>query len=142
QLDNDIQAREQGKAGVETAKAAIESAQAAVETAELNLGFTKVRSLVDGIAGVAMTQIGNLVSQTTVLTTVSQVNPIKVYFSISEQEYLALAAKIKTRATDSMQDLLASRNTVPLQLTLANNEVYKWQGRILFADRSVNSQTG
>ena len=70
-----------------------------MEQAQLNLGFTKVRSLIDGIAGTAATQIGNLVSQTTVLTTVSQVNPIKAYFPISEQEYLQVSQRIKPGAS-------------------------------------------
>src|ERR1700719_4990140 len=77
QLDNDVQQQAAQRAAVRTAEANVEQAQ-------LNLGFTKVRSLVTGIAGRAMTQVGNLVSQSTTLTPVSQVNPIKVYFSISE----------------------------------------------------------
>src|SRR5581483_7351972 len=79
QLDNDIQTQAQTEALIKANQAGIEAAEAAVETAQLNLGFTKVRSLLDGIAGIATTQIGNLVSQTTVLTAVSQVDPIKVY---------------------------------------------------------------
>jgi RND family efflux transporter MFP subunit len=138
QLDNDIQTREQGKAAVETAKAAIQSAEAAVETAELNLGFTKVRSLIDGIAGIASTQIGNLVGQTTVLTTVSQVNPIKVYFPISEQEYLSLSARMHGKGPD----LLRAASRVPLHMTLANGNTYAREGRIIFADRQVDTQTG
>ena len=139
QLDNDVQTEKQNEALIQTAHASIEAGEAAVETAQLNLGFTKVRSLVDGIAGIATTQIGNLVSPSTVLTTVSQVNPIKVYFSISEQEYLAIADKIKP---DSTVDLLSEHNPVPLKLTLANGQDYPRQGRILFADRQVNPQTG
>jgi RND family efflux transporter MFP subunit len=138
QLDNDTQAREQGKATVETAKAAIQSAEAAVETAELNLGFTKVRSLIDGIAGIATIQIGNLVGQTTVLTTVSQVNPIKVYFPISEQEYLSLAGRVDGKAPD----LLRAASRVPLEMTLANGSTLSRKGRIIFADRQVDTQTG
>lgn len=138
QLDNDIQAREQGKAIVETARAAIQSAEAAVETAELNLGFTKVRSLIDGIAGIATTQIGNLVGQTTVLTTVSQVNPIKVYFPISEQEYLRLSARLSSNTPD----LLRASSKVPLDMTLANGNTWSHKGRIIFADRQVDTQTG
>lgn len=138
QLDNDVQAREQGKAAVETAKASIQSAEAAVETAELNLGFTKVRSLIDGIAGIATTQIGNLVGQTTVLTTVSQVNPIKVYFPISEQEYLSLSGRMNGKGPD----LLRAASRVPLEMTLANGSTYSRQGRIIFADRQVDTQTG
>jgi membrane fusion protein (multidrug efflux system) len=139
QLDNDIQAQRQNEALIESSKASIKAAEANVETAQLNLGFTKVRSWIDGIAGITTTQIGNLVTPSTVLTSVSQVNPIKAYFSISEQEYLALAGKIRSTAT---VDLLRLTNPVPLKLTLANNEVYPHQGRILFADRQVNTQTG
>lgn len=140
QLDNDIQGQRQNEALIKSGQAAIEAAKANVAAAELNLGFTKVRSLVDGIAGIASTQFGNLVSQSSVLTTVSQVNPIKVYFSISEQEYLALADRIKTGSAGT--DLLRSKKPVPLQLTLANGSVYPHSGRILFADRSVDAQTG
>src|SRR6266404_6293624 len=81
QLDNEIQARL-------GAKAAVESSQAAVEQAELNLEWTKVISLVDGIAGIAQVQIGNLVGPNAVLTSVSQVEPIKAFFPISEHEYV------------------------------------------------------
>jgi membrane fusion protein (multidrug efflux system) len=139
QLDNDVQTMKQDEAAVATAKASIESAQATVEQAELNLGFTKVRSLIDGIAGTAATQIGNLVSQTTVLTTVSQVNPIKAYFPISEQEYLQVSQRIQPGASG---DWLAHSAVVPLRLTLSDNEVYAKEGHIVFADRQVDSQTG
>lgn len=139
QLDNDTQTEKQSESVVQTSKASIEAAEASVENARLNLGFTHVRSLVNGIAGIATTQIGNLVSPSTVLTTVSQVNPIKVYFSISEQEYLALADRIKPRYT---VDILRSSSAVPLQLTLANGSIYPPRGRVLFADRQVNAQTG
>lgn len=142
QLDNDIQGQKQGEALIASDEASIKAAQANVATAQLNLGFTKVRSLVEGIAGIATTQIGNLVGPNTVLTTVSQVNPIKVYFSISEQEYLALAGKIEPHGAEASRDLLSGRNSVPIQLTLANNKVYDRQGEILFPDRSVNTQTG
>jgi membrane fusion protein, multidrug efflux system len=136
QLDNDLQTRAQQEATVQTAQAAIQAAEAAVETAELNLGFTKVRSLLDGIAGVVNTQIGNLVSPTTVLTTVSQVNPIKAYFSISESEYLQFSQGARAG------DWLHKANASALQLTLTNGQVYSQSGHLLFADRQVNSQTG
>lgn len=145
QLDNEIQTEKQDQALISSAKASIAAAEASVETAKLNLGFTEVRSLVDGIAGIATTQIGNLVSPSTVLTTVSRVNPIKVYFSISEQEYLSLASRIPARASSRVSDpatLLGSSRSVPIQLTLANNQVYPEKGRVLFADRQVNSETG
>ncbi|MFY9803909.1 MAG: efflux RND transporter periplasmic adaptor subunit [Candidatus Acidiferrales bacterium] len=130
QLDNDIQTKL-------TAEAAVESAQATVETAALNLGFTQVRSLIDGIAGIAQTQVGSLVSPTTVLTTVSKVDPIKVYFPISEQEYLRIADKIAGSV-----NLLSSVNPVPLTLILANGAEYPEKGKIAFTDRQVDSQTG
>ena len=132
QLDNDVQ---QQAAQI----AAVRTAEANVEQAQLNLGFTKVRSLVTGIAGRAMTQVGNLVSQSTALTTVSQVNPIKVYFSISEQEYLGLSGRVKA---GGKVDLLRSGNTIPLQLTLGDGNIYPYKGQIVFVDRQVNPQTG
>jgi RND family efflux transporter MFP subunit len=132
QLDNDIQTQAADKA-------AVASAQAAVEAAELNVGFTKVRSLIDGVAGQAALQVGNLVNTTSVLTSVSQLNPIKVYFYISEQEYLALSAQAKSRGK---ADLLRSGNVIPLKLTLANNQVYPQTGHIIFVDRAVSAQTG
>jgi membrane fusion protein (multidrug efflux system) len=132
QLDNDIQ-QQAGQ------HAAVRSAQATVEQAQLNLGFTKVHSLVTGIAGQAQAQVGNLVSQSTTLTSVSQVNPIKVYFSISEQEYLALSSHVKA---GGKADLLSSGNSVPLQLTLANGTIYPYKGQIVFVDRQIDAQTG
>jgi membrane fusion protein (multidrug efflux system) len=138
-LDNDIQGQAQADAQVKTAAAGIQSSEANVETAELNLGFTKVRSLIDGISGIASIQIGNLVSPTTVLTTVSQVDPIKVYFPISEQEYLSLAGASQA---GSAPNLLKRTGQAPLQLTLSNGSVYPQNGRMLFADRQVDSQTG
>jgi RND family efflux transporter MFP subunit len=132
QLDNDVQQQAAQSAAVRTAEANVEQAQ-------LNLGFTKVRSLVTGIAGRAMTQVGNLVSQSTALTTVSQVNPIKVYFSISEQEYLGLSGHVKA---GGKADLLRSGNAIPLQLTLGNGNIYPYKGQIVFVDRQVNPQTG
>jgi RND family efflux transporter MFP subunit len=130
QLDNDVQ-------GKLSAEAAVEAAKATVEQAELNLGFTHVRSLIDGIAGLAQTQVGSLVSTSTVLTTVSNVNPVKVYFPISEQEYLRIADKISGTV-----NLFSSENPVPLTLILANGKEYPQKGKIIFADRQVDPQTG
>lgn len=139
QLDNDLQGQASDKAQIQTAQASIQSAKASIEQAQLNLGFTKVRSLIDGIAGTATVQVGNLVSLSTVLTTVSKVNPIKAFFPISEQEYLDVAGKIKP---GGQTDFLHQSNPVPLQMTLANGEVYPHEGRIIFTDRQVNPQTG
>lgn len=139
QLDNDIQAQAQNEAQVKTAQANIQNYEAAVEQARLNVGFTQVRSLIDGIAGIATTQVGSLVSSQTVLTSISQVDPIKAYFSITEQEYMALSAR---KGKAGGPDLLRANSTVPLQLTLANEAVYPRTGHMVFADRQVNSQTG
>jgi membrane fusion protein (multidrug efflux system) len=126
------------QAQVETAKAQIEAAQAgviaaaaAVETAKVNLGFTHLDSPIDGIAGVATVQVGNLVSATSnAVTTVSTLDPIKANFTVSEQEYLSLARKSK--ALDQLQ----------LELVLSDGTVYPQKGRFSFADRQVNSSTG
>jgi membrane fusion protein (multidrug efflux system) len=139
QFDNDVQTQAADEAVIKTNQASIQSAEANVEQAELNLGFTKVRSLISGIAGLAQTQIGNLVSTTTVLTTVSQVDPIKAYFPLSEQQYLQFSAKAKPGAA---ANFLQRSNTIPLQMSLNNGTVYPHPGRFVFADRQVNSQTG
>jgi membrane fusion protein (multidrug efflux system) len=137
QLDNDVQQKAQTEAGVQSAKASVAAAEAAVENAQLNLGFTHVRSLITGVAGQATTQVGNLVNTQSVLTAVSQLNPIKVYFSISDSEYLALVQR-----THGSGDLLKSKTAIPLTLTLANGEVYPMKGSIVFVDRQMNAQTG
>lgn len=131
QLDNEVQQKSQ-------AEAAVKTAQAAVATAKLNLGFTKVRSLITGVAGQATTQVGNLVSTQSVLTSVSQLDPIKVYFSISDSEYLALAQ----RARIGGSGLIQGASKIPLTLTLSNGEVYPHTGHIAFVDRQLNAQTG
>ena len=131
QLDNDTQAKL-------AAKAAVEAGQAAVEQAQLNLGYTKVRSLIDGIAGIAQVQVGNLVAPSTVLTGVSQINPIKAYFPISSVEYLRIAGRVGP----GTMNLLSSANPVPLQLILPNGDTYGYKGKILFANRQIDAQTG
>jgi RND family efflux transporter MFP subunit len=130
QLDNDIQANR-------AAKAAVKAAEAQVEQAQLNLEFTEVKSLVDGMAGIAQVQIGNLVNPTTVLTSVSQINPIKAYFSISEQEYIHFADRINA---DAQKETPA--NGPPFELILADGSVYPHKGTGLLANRQVDVSTG
>jgi RND family efflux transporter MFP subunit len=120
-------------------KASVQSAEATLESAKLNVGFTKVRSLIDGIAGQAAIQVGNLVSTSSQLVEVSQINPIKVYFFISEQEYMSLSARARAQGKT---DLLSSGDTLPLKLTLANNQIYVKTGRVISIDRAVTTQTG
>ncbi|MET0212735.1 MAG: efflux RND transporter periplasmic adaptor subunit [Vicinamibacterales bacterium] len=131
QLDNDIQAHL-------AAQAAIKSATAAIETAQLNLGFTKVTSLITGIAAIATAQIGDLVGPATLLTTVSQVDPIKAYFPLSEQEYLRIAGRINGPGTSS--ELWGK--DASLTLVLADGSVYPRRGRFLAADREIDPKTG
>jgi len=131
QLDNEIQA----KLG---AQAAVESNKATVEQAELNLEWTKVTSLVDGIAGIAQVQIGNLVGSNSILTSVSQVDPIKAYFPISEQAYV-LAQK-QSSAVSSKHTISFFGNS--LDLILTDGSIFPQKGKILLADRQVDPNTG
>ena len=126
QLDDDQQA-------VLTAQAAVESADAEVETAELNMGFTKVTSLIDGVAAIATAQIGDLVAPATLLTTVSQIDPIKAYFPLSEQQYL--------RMTGSGGGPVLGPKTA-LTLTLADGTVYARTGTLTAVDREIDPKTG
>jgi membrane fusion protein, multidrug efflux system len=138
QLDNETQQKAQAAATVISAQASVAAAEAAVENANLNLGFTHVRSLITGVAGQATTQVGNLVNTQSVLTAVSQLNPIKAYFSISDSEYLALIQ----RARQNNSDLLKGASSFPLTLTLSNGEIFPQKGHIVYIDRQMNAQTG
>ena len=129
ELDNAVQANQANKA-------LVESARATVEQARLNLGWTKVTSPIDGIAGISVAQIGDLVTPNTELTTVSQVDPIKVYYPISEREYLHFARRIR----EIEQGRAGER--VPLELTLADGSVYPERGTFSLADRQVDLRTG
>lgn len=131
QLDNEIQA----KLG---AQAAVESDQAAIEQAELNLEWTKITSLVDGIAGIAQVQIGNLVGPNSVLTSVSQVDPIKAYFPISEQAYV-LAQEQGNSGSSKHAVSFFGRS---LDLIMTDGRTYPRKGKILLADRQVDPNTG
>lgn len=138
QLDNDLQAKAGAEAAVAAARAAVVAAQAAVEQAQLNLSFTKIVSLVDGVAGIAKAQIGDLVNTSSVLTSVSQVDPIKVYFPMSEQDYLR-AQKIGSNAASVQATPLKG---VALTLVLANGDTYPHKGEVLWTDRQVDPSTG
>jgi len=131
QLDNEVQA----KLG---AQASVESAKAAVEQAQLNLEWTKVTSLVDGIAGIAQVQIGNLVGPNSMLTSVSQVDPIKVFFPINEHEYLLAQRK---------SNVVPGKHTInffgtSVRLILTDGSTYPQIGTVLLADRQVDANTG
>jgi membrane fusion protein (multidrug efflux system) len=124
-----------------TAQANVESAQAALETARLNLGWTKVVSPIDGIAGIAKSQVGDLVNRLTVMTTVSQVNPIKVYFNPSEQEYLAWVEK-HGPPEKLLEVASKSLEQGPLELILADGSVFPHRGKAFLVGREVDVKTG
>ena len=138
QLDDDLQAKAGASAAVTAAQAATTAAKAAVEQAQLNLSFTKITSLIDGVAGIAQAQIGDLVGTSTVLTSVSQVQPIKVYFSMSEQDYLHAQEGPDGKVRG---DVLPLAN-VPLTLILADGSVYPHTGKVLWTDRQIDPSTG
>jgi RND family efflux transporter MFP subunit len=120
-------------AAIAAAKAQIQASQAAVETASINLGFTRIVSPIDGIAGIAQAQVGDLVSTSSgPLTTVSTLDPIRDYFTVSEQEYLALQKRFSDSNADHWR----------LQLILADGTTYPHEGEFYFADRQVNQNTG
>jgi len=132
QLDTEVAARLEAKANVQ-------AAEAAVETAELNLSFTRVRSLIDGVAGTATMQMGNLVSPASVLTTVSKLDPIKAYFPISEQEYLAYAGvSVQNTANGKARHV----NAMSLELVLSDGSTYPYKGQVAFTERQIDPQTG
>jgi len=130
QLDNDKSAEAAGKAQVDAAKAMIEQAK-------LNLEWTKVYSPIDGIAGVATSQVGDLVGTSTKMTTISKVNPIRAYFSISEDAYLRVADKIAAVLAGR-----PDRGATAVEYIQANETAYPSKGRIILVNREVSSQTG
>ncbi len=137
-LDNAIQNNLAAQATVATAKAQIQSAEAAVETARLNLGFTRLIAPISGIAGIAQLQVGALVNTSSApVTTVSTVDPIKVYFTVSENEYLDFNRRFPTESGRQ-----AELKRMPLDLVLADGTTYAHQGTVDFADRAVNQGTG
>jgi membrane fusion protein, multidrug efflux system len=137
-LDNAVQNNMAAKATVATAEAQIKSAEAAVETAKINLDFTRLIAPIDGIAGQAQLQVGALVNPSSgPVTSVSTVDPIKVYFTVSESEYLDWNKRFPTESTR-----LAADKNLRLDLILADGSTYAHQGTFYFADRQVNQSTG
>jgi len=116
--------------------AQVQALQGAVESAKLNLEWTKVISPISGVAGIAKTQVGNLVSPTSQLTTVSQLDPIKVEFPISEQTYLLFADRINQNPDKR------AKNGPKLSMILSNGKTYKYEGQIYDVNRQVEIQTG
>jgi RND family efflux transporter MFP subunit len=137
-LDNAVQNNMAAKATVATAVAQIKSAEAAVETAKINLDFTRLVAPIDGIAGQAQLQVGALVNPSSgPVTSVSTVDPIKVYFTVSESEYLDWNRRFPTETTRQ-----AAGKRLRLELILADGLSYPREGTFYFADRQVNQSTG
>lgn len=128
ELVNAVQARS-------AAEALVKADRATVRSADLNLGFTKIVSPIDGLAGIALAQIGDLVSPSSgALTNVSTIDPIKAYFYASERDYFDF--------WQAHLPLLGQAGDVELELVLANDDVYPHKGHVAFADRQVNPSTG
>lgn len=137
-LDNANQNNLAALATIETVKAQIKTYEAAVETAKINLDFTRLIAPIDGIAGQALLQVGALVSPASgPVTTVSTVDPIKVYFTVGEPQYLAWRKRFPTE-----ESRLQADKNLHLQLILADGSTYAHEGTFYFADRQVNESTG
>jgi RND family efflux transporter MFP subunit len=137
-LDNAVQNNLAAKATVQTAQAQIKTSEAAVETARINLDFTRLIAPIDGIAGQAQLQVGALVNLSSgPVTSVSTLDPIKVYFTVSEPQYLGWRKRFPTESSR----LEADKN-LRLELILADGSVYPRTGTFYFADRQVDVGTG
>jgi RND family efflux transporter MFP subunit len=137
-LDNAVQNNLAAKATVATAEAQIKTDEAAIETATINLDFTRLIAPIDGIAGQAQLQVGALVNPSSgPVTSVSTVDPIKVYFTVSESEYLDWNKRFPTETSR-----VAADKSLRLQLILADGSTYPRDGTFYFADRQVNVGTG
>jgi membrane fusion protein, multidrug efflux system len=130
QVDNDTSTEA-------AAKAQVQAANAMIDQAKLNLNWTKVYSPIDGIAGVATAQVGDLVGPASKMTTISKVDPIRAYFSISENAYLQNSARIAAVISGA-----AKGGALPVEFIQADDVVYPSTGRIILVNREVSSQTG
>ncbi|NWF74672.1 MAG: efflux RND transporter periplasmic adaptor subunit [Nitrospirae bacterium] len=133
ELDDSIQA-------YEAAKGMTASAKAAVEQAKLNLGWTRIIAPIDGVVGIAKAQIGDLIESNSELTSMSTVDPIRVYFPISEQEYLGAAEKIQERYKERERG--EAYGGVELELILGGEKLYPHKGQFYLVDRQVDVKTG
>jgi membrane fusion protein, multidrug efflux system len=120
-----------------SARASVQAAKAAVHKAEIDLSFTKITSPIDGIAGIAKAQLGDLVGSPggPELTTVSTVDPIKVFVPLSEQEYMRFGREAEVKGNSESK----GHN---LELILADGRVFPPKGKVYFADRQVDERTG
>ncbi len=131
QLDSDI-------ASEASWKAQVQAQQAALQDAELNLDWTKVHSPIEGIAGQSVSQVGDLVGTTTKMTTVSQVDPIRAYFNISESAFLGIARRVSMNIRGGPRQ----GNETPVEFIQADEEPYPTKGHIVMVNRQVTAGTG
>ena len=134
------QAEVNQESNIALAKADVQQTSAALDTALLNLSYTKLAAPISGLIGKAEVNVGSLVGKgdATLMATISQLDPIKVYFSLSEQEYLSLTQALEKLQADGKKD----RPEVPFELILANGELYDQKGRFDFAERAIDAKTG
>ncbi len=130
ELDDSVQA-------YAAAKGSVAAAKASVEQANFNLGWTRITAPIDGVVGIANAQIGDLIDANTELTSMSTLDPLRVYFPVSEQEYLRAAEKIQQAYSTPVEDQKAR-----LTLTLSDGSIYPHQGKFFLADRQVDVKTG
>lgn len=121
-------------------KGTLAAAKAAVDQAKLNLSWTKIAAPIDGVVGISKAQIGDLIDASTELTSVSTLDPIKVYFPVSEQEYFEAAEKIQQGYKDKQEGKEYSLAT--LELVLGGEKVYPHKGQFHLVDRQVDTKTG
>ena len=131
QLDTDI-------SNLEAATAQVAAAKASMAQAELNLSWTKVFSPIDGLAGISNSNVGDLVGTSTKMTTVSQVDPIRAYFNISESDYLDRAQEISR----AVQGGKGQANALPVEFIQTNGVTFPTRGRIILVNREVAASTG
>lgn len=137
-LDNAVQNNLAALATIETAKAQIKTYEASVETGKINLEFTRLVAPIDGVAGQAQLQVGALVSPGSgVVTSVSTLDPIKAYFTVSEPQYLEWRKRFPTEISRWEAD-----KKLHLQLILADGSIYPREGTFYFSDRQINETTG
>jgi RND family efflux transporter MFP subunit len=137
-LDNAVQNNLAALATVETARAQIKTSEASVETAKINLQFTRLVAPINGVAGQAQLQVGALVSPGSgVVTSVSTLDPIKAYFTVSEPQYLQWRQRFPTEMSRWEAD-----KKLRLQLILADGSTYPHEGTFYFSDRQINENTG
>lgn len=133
ELDDSIQAHA-------AAKGTVAAAKAAVEQAKLNLGWTRITAPIDGVVGISKAQIGDLIDANTELTSMSTLDPIRVYFPVSEQEYLEAAAKVQQGYKERQEG--KEYSGAPLELVLGGEKVYPYKGQFHLVDRQVDTKTG